>query len=123
MARPYGIMRATCGHEGCNEFARYEADNRSHYLDLQARHGAGKWKCTRHSQPDQVLSLENTKLVDELGIFDANGNRYWGKEKAFSGFTSGPGFKAFADDFPPGTVLRVTAEIILPASLPPQKDR
>lgn len=27
----------------------------------------------------------------------------------------GPGFKAFAEDFPDGTVLRVTAEIILPS--------
>jgi hypothetical protein len=27
---------------------------------------------------------------------------------------SGPGFKAFASDFPEGTVVRVTAEVVLP---------
>jgi hypothetical protein len=31
-----------------------------------------------------------------------------------SGFIYGSGYKAFADDFPEGTILRITAEIILP---------
>jgi hypothetical protein len=31
-----------------------------------------------------------------------------------SGIISGPGFLAYADDFPEGTVIRVTAEIIEP---------
>lgn len=34
-----------------------------------------------------------------------------------SGFTHGPGYKAFADDFPEGTRLIVTAWIELPAAL------
>lgn len=39
-----------------------------------------------------------------LGLFFGN-----------QGFVYGPGFRAFAKDFPAGTVLRVTAEVILPA--------
>jgi hypothetical protein len=36
---------------------------------------------------------------------------YWDE---FHGLISGYGFKAFADDFPEGTQLKITAEIILP---------
>jgi hypothetical protein len=114
MGKPYGIMRATCGHEWCTEYARYEADNRAHYIDLQKRYGNGQWLCVRHSRPEDVLSAENPKTVEELRIFESRGDLYWGKDKAWNGFSHGPGFKAFACDFPPGTVLRVTAEIILP---------
>lgn len=114
MAKPYGIFRATCGHTGCGEFARYEADNRKHYIDLSSRYGNGRWLCTRHSRPNEVLSAENPKTVEELTTLDNNGHLYWGKEKAWNGFSHGPGFKAFAEDFPPGTLLRVTAEIIFP---------
>lgn len=114
MAKPYGIFRATCGHSGCGEFARYEADNRKHYIELSTRYGNGRWLCTRHSKPNEVLSPENPKTVEELRVIDSNGSLYWGKDKAGSGFSNGPGFKAFAKDFPPGTVLRVTAEVISP---------
>jgi len=38
-----------------------------------------------------------------------------------SAFAHGPGFKAFADDFPPGTRLRVTVEIVPPEG-PATKD-
>lgn len=31
-----------------------------------------------------------------------------------SGFLSGPGFAAYGKDFPPGTVFRLRAEVILP---------
>ncbi|NNU70415.1 hypothetical protein G9X67_34760 [Rhizobium sp. WYCCWR 11152] len=108
------IVRVTCGHPGCNEFARYEADNRKHSIDLYVRYGNGKWKCVRHSQPDEVLSSDNCKTVDEVKVIKHSQGLYWGKEKGFSGFAHGPGFKAFAKDFPPGTILRVTAEIIAP---------
>lgn len=114
MSRTPLMVRFQCGHEGCTEFARYEADNRSHSIDLQKRYGNGQWKCVRHSQPNEVLSSENIKLVEEMKVIVEPHGLYWGKEKAFSGFAHGPGFKAFAKDFPPGTVLRVTAEIVLP---------
>lgn len=113
MAR--SIFRATCGHDGCNEFVRYEADNRSHYIDLSKRYGNGRWRCVHHAQPDQVLSASNTKTVEELRVIKSDGTLYWGKEKAWSGFSHGPGFKAFAEDFPEGTVLRITAEIVTDA--------
>lgn len=114
MARPYGVFRASCGNPGCSEFARYEADNRKHYIDLSTRYGNGRWLCTRHSRPNEVLSADNPKTVQELTALGSNGTLYWWKETAGSGFSCGPGFKAFAKDFPEGTILRVTAEVIFP---------
>ena len=114
MTRVYGIVRAKCGHEGCTEFVRYEAERRADYINLQSRYGNGQWRCVRHSQPDEVLSTSNTKTVHELFTIPSNGTMFWGKEKAWNGFSHGPGFKAFAEDFPEGAMLRVTAEIILP---------
>ncbi|GAA0720209.1 hypothetical protein GCM10010199_25560 [Dactylosporangium roseum] len=42
---------------------------------------------------------------------------YWLPEggTSGSGFTFGPGFKAHADDFPEGTRLVITAQVLLPA--------
>ena len=115
MARPYGVFRATCSHPGCKEFARYEADTRAHYIELEKRYGIGKWFCVRHSRPNEVLSADNIKIVDEQTIFVEPYGHFWGKNSSSNGFAHGPGYKAFAEDFPPGTILRVTAEIILPA--------
>jgi hypothetical protein len=47
-------------------------------------------------------------------IIESRGELYWGKDEAWNGFSHGPGFKAFAEDFPAGTRLRITAEIIFP---------
>lgn len=116
MSRRPSIVRFKCGHPGCEEFARYEADNRQHAIELDKRYGYGKYRCVRHSQPDSVLSADNVKIVDELISIEEPHGLYWGKEKAGSGFAHGPGFKAFAEDFPAGTILRVTAEIILPSA-------
>jgi hypothetical protein len=115
MSRVPGISRFKCGHPGCDEIARYETDNRKHAIELDRRYGNGQYRCVRHSQPDSVLSSENNKIVDEMTVFKEPHGLYWGKEKAFSGFAHGPGFKAFAEDFPPGTILRITAEIVFPA--------
>jgi hypothetical protein len=42
---------------------------------------------------------------------------FWGPPgaRASHGSVSGPGFRALADNFPPGTLLTVTATISLPA--------
>jgi hypothetical protein len=59
----------------------------------------------------EVLAADNDAtekvLVSKRG---AGGNMYWDR----SGFVYGPGFKAFADDFPEGTQLVVTARIVMP---------
>lgn len=112
--RPY-IARFECGHEGCKEYAHYECHTRAEQTDLFRKYANGKWLCTRHSNPETVLSPTNLKTVNEVQskqhLYDGKSiGLYWGN----SGFSSGPGFRAWAKDFPEGTVLRVTAEIVLP---------
>jgi len=109
------IQTFLCGHEGCTERARYEYYDRAEARRQWERYGNGKYRCVRHSQPDEVLSEANAKLTRDLVNEERNGHLYFG----YSGFAHGPGFKAFSADFPAGTVLRVTAEIILPNTLTP----
>jgi hypothetical protein len=108
------IYRAQCGHEGCKELALYEYFRRDESIALQKRYGNGQYRCVRHSRPDEVLSTDNTMRVTVLQIFEERSGRYWGQTKAGSGFVHGDGYKAFAEDFPPGTTLRITAEVIPP---------
>lgn len=108
------LSRFQCGHPDCREVVQYEYANRTEAASLFQRYGQGRWLCVRHSQPDEVLSPTNLIRVGEQVSREEPYGRYWGH----SGFVFGPGFKAFAKDFPPGTKLRVTAEIILPEEAP-----
>lgn len=92
----------------------YEVMDRQHGIDLYRRYGDRQWRCVRHSQPDEVLSPQNRTRITEVVSRQAQNGRYFGNW----GFLSGLGYKVFADDLPPGTVLRVTAEIILPEAKP-----
>lgn len=109
MSRRLYMSRFPCAHPGCPEVANYESHTRSEQAETQRRY-YGKWRCVRHSQPQEVLGPGNLLIVHEETSRQEPHGRYWGH----SGFQYGPGFKAFAKDFPAGTVLRVTAEIILP---------
>lgn len=112
--RPY-MSRFQCSHEGCREIANYEAHTREEQRRQYDWYGGGKWKCTRHSNVEEVLSVETPRRVHEIASQALNGKNYWNR----FGFQSGPGFRAWADDFPTGAVLRVTAEIVLPADQSP----
>ena len=59
---------------------------------------------------DKVLSAEAPVREIELVLREEPYGRFWGS----SGFLSGPGFAAYGKDFPPGTVFRLRAEVILP---------
>ena len=118
MGRAYST-RVECAHEGCTEVAHFESRTRKEQHDTYARYFK-KWRCIRHSQPDEVLSQSNLFRSMDMAIFEESYGRFWGVDKAASGFAHGPGFKAFAKDFPSGTVLRVTAEIILPDPTEPK---
>lgn len=108
MGRRYH-SRFECAHEGCPEWTIFEHDTRKEQSDCYQRQ-YGKWRCIRHQNPEQLLGLNNRKLVHEVVADQRPHGVYWGHH----GFLFGPGFKAFAKDFPAGTILRVTAEIITP---------
>lgn len=109
MARRQYVIRAECQHPGCKEVARFEADTRKEQEEIYKRHGRN-WLCTRHTRPEEVLSPANLVRSTELESRQETYGRFFGH----SGFVSGPGFKIYAEDFPAGTKLRVTAEVILP---------
>lgn len=109
------LMHFKCGHPGCNELAHYEYHSRDEATRLQKSYYPDKWRCTRHSRPNEVLGEANRVLTSEMRVFEEPHGKYWGTDKAWTGFISGPGFKAFAEDFPTGTVIRVTAEIVRPS--------
>jgi hypothetical protein len=81
------------------------------------------WRCARHSRADEVLSADDPGRETVLASYETDFG-YGGKVHRFftpegnttggSGFIYGPGFRAFADDFPAGTRLIVTARVELP---------
>jgi hypothetical protein len=112
-ARRTWTWTRTCAHPGCTERAHYEYDRQRDMLDSQRRTKA-EYRCTRHTTPEEVLSLTNTRRVTDLTARTSErcSGLFW--EPIANGFAHGPGFRAWADDFPAGTCLRVTVEIILP---------
>lgn len=108
--------RAVCHHPGCNESTVYSYDSKK-----EAREGykwRERWMCVRHSKPDDVLSesnMERTTTLEAKPVMTCRGDKvlglFW---NGSNGFAHGPGFKAFAKDFPEGTKLIVTARIELP---------
>ncbi|OBC14076.1 hypothetical protein A5784_30710 [Mycobacterium sp. 852013-50091_SCH5140682] len=94
------------------------------YADAVRREaGQPPWKCSRHANPEQVLSVHNLEVthVTEPSaeeFSDRTGNligTYWGS----SGYIWGPGFRAWSKDFPPGTQLVITARAVLPEGYEP----
>ena len=116
MGREY-LSHFPCGHPGCTEHGHYSSSTRADQADLQRRYGNKQWRCVRHTRPDEVLSMQRRVIRTEMASGSEPHGIYWGH----SGFVSGPGFKAFAKDFPPGTIIAVTAEIIPPHSEPGQE--
>lgn len=107
-----------CSHAGCGETAHFHYDTQADRREADLRRQKHPYLCTRHSRPDEVLSKENTKRTTVLvcSIIGDYGNTYWVPEggTSGSGFTHGPGFKAYTEDFPVGTRIIVTAEVQLP---------
>lgn len=128
MARREYPFSPKCAHEGCPERAHYYFTTRREYDEESRRVRERGWRCVRHSQPNEVLSAEEPVREVVLEIFDTDfgypnqgRSRFWtelenvAEKKLGKGFLYGPGFKAFAKDFPVGTRLTVTARVDPPA--------
>jgi len=128
MSRRRTITR-TCAVTGCREASFTEYTARRDIADLPA-----EWKCYRHSKPNEVLSADNpeTHTVLALHAHYTEGyyrddpprliGHFWGPEDAEKGsnfIVSGPGFRAIASDYPPGTRLIITARVELPETATP----
>lgn len=129
MSRREYTIRFKCAEGGCGEWYYSVAPTRREETETRAWYAKRPWRCTRHTKPDEVLTPDNPERSTVLvaGRVRQSPTRrdpdpgyisglYWleGDATTGSGFRYGPGFKAFADDFPPGTRLIVTARIELP---------
>jgi hypothetical protein len=114
MGRRKWPYRYECNHPGCTESAHHEFSSRADLMLQLKWVPRDKWFCVRHTNGGEVLSKGNRVRVTELSNFEVPHGKFWGTDKPQSGFLHGPGFKAFAEDFPPGAKIRVTAELILP---------
>ncbi|TKG67046.1 hypothetical protein [Prauserella endophytica] len=115
MPREYTISLA-CAEPGCRERSLTIANTRAEEREIRQRYARSPYKCTRHLKPDEVLSAENLSRTTVLVA--GKSERWPDMPELFwngtRGFRHGPGFKAYANDFPPGTRLVVTARIELP---------
>lgn len=125
MAGRRNTLRRTCGHEGCGEGSFLEFDSLRD-REYHVRTYGTDWKCPRHDKPNEVLSAANPTTEHVLMALPStyesvHGVRkthdlYWRTEggRPGSGLLTGPGFRAFASDFPEGTRLVITARIEFP---------
>lgn len=104
-----------CKHDGCMEYGHYSFETKKEAREHAIKYG-GEYRCSRHRNMETILSPISTTRTKVLSAKMNNGRLYWRTETGGygSGLISGPGFKAWAHDFPEGTTIRVTAEITLP---------
>lgn len=115
MSRRERLATFRCA-EGCSNHITYGYTSQREYAEIAQRQARSPWKCARHERPDEVLRPDNKRVVGVLIATRKDHGQFWIPEGGTtgSGLTSGPGFKAHADDFPEGTRLVVTAEVRTP---------
>jgi hypothetical protein len=121
-SRYAGTMRVVC--PDCNESTFYSVSTLADRKRIHANQKRSPWKCSRHRNPEQLLTPTNTKrthvlIADRSKRFpDLTDSLFWREESADdvgSGYMFGPGFSAVADDFPEGARIVITARVELPA--------
>lgn len=110
------VLNLKCNHEGCSEFAHYNYNTKKEYAEGFKRHNKN-YKCVRHSAPNEVLNSTDNLKTEKI-LINGKSKKHPNLDGLFwdsgSSFSFGNGWKAFANDFPEGTKIKVTAEIILP---------
>ena len=122
MARRQSILTLRCAHEGCAEEARYSfASQREHRDSWEYKTYVVKgipYHCVKHGPDKIILSLDTLKsewVSPPTRPLEAHPHLDW-RGFGSRGVIIGDGFYAAGKEFPVGTRLKVTAEIILPES-------
>lgn len=114
----YTLLR-NCKVEGCNEWTSYSYDTMKEYNEGAKRHK--EWTCLHHRNPEKILSTEmvliSTEVIVQKGRRDEDGQYFTFPSGDQNGVLSGHNFRAWAKDFPIGTIIRITAEVELPNEL------
>ena len=116
MARREYTIRLVCAEPECRETSFTTAETRREEDEIRRRYARRPYRCVRHTNPEEVLSESNRERTTQFVAgksekYPELENLFWGRG---SGLVSGPGFKAYANDFPSGTKLTITARIELP---------
>lgn len=141
MARREYHVRIGCAQKGCGETQHFYPTTRADEARIYAGNDKSPWKCNRHAQPEENLRPGNEETVQVLVAtrvkrkldrweaayrqpVDCDPGYAWldglfwcpeGGPQHGSGFEFGPGFNAYASEFPEGTRLVVAARIEYPA--------
>lgn len=123
MPRRRYTHRAPCV-PGCSKLGFFEYSTQREYAAHQTSLRTRPWRCTRHTAPDEVLSTENPTRTFTLVATPGEGllsdELFWkaeGADRLDGGFVHGPGFKAYASDFPAGTRMTVTVQVQPPVEV------
>lgn len=130
MARREYRSSFKCAEGGCKEMQWLVHDTRREQADAYRRQAEHPFRCTRHADPgknlrpgneSRTVTLTAVRVLHRFRGEDVPGDYldglFWlaeGAERAGSGYTFGPGFNAHASDFPEGTRLVITAQILPP---------
>lgn len=131
MSRRERTHTTRCTEDGCKEYTLHGYTTEREYREIIQRQQAKPWKCSRHENPTRNLrpgneTTEQVLVATRVAVSPVPGfpneperwlpGLYWRPEdgRTGSGFTHGPGFNAYASDFPEGTRLVVTTRIEMP---------
>jgi len=119
--REYNVWKR-CNEPGCKERTFYTCTTQKNRIKLDRE----PWTCLRHDYPNEVLSASNKKITVETEYVSGKSKKYpnlndlfWGNG---SGFVHGDNWRAWAEDFPIGTKIKMNmnVELFLPTQ-PKQK--
>lgn len=99
-----------CGHHGCGEVYVFEYPSYKIFCRNVPR--KTPWICSKHRDLEALICEASKSKTIEMEVYAEPYGKFWSQIK--NGFASGPGFRAFAEDFPVGTKLIVTATAIYP---------
>ena len=95
-----------CSYDGCKDFGVQSFRTKS-----EMRAYKRPFWCARHRNPETILTATKKRIESVLISKETKVGIYW---DGVFGLKSGHGWKAFAEDFPEGTKLKITVEIETP---------
>lgn len=114
--REYHLTRQCVGDD-CHEVERHTYDTQREYFEASRRYANRPYRCSRH-QPENLQPNSSGRHVTitcqhpDAKLFPHSQDSHTWSDG--SGFTFGPGFNAFAEDFPIGAKIHITISVELP---------
>lgn len=103
-----------CSHPGCAETSSTVYDTRKD--EARGYEYRRTWKCIQHMAGEAHMTPANARRELTLTVYEEPFGKFWAPIQ--NGFAHGPGFQAFAKDFPVGATLVVTATLAMPEEKP-----